>query len=117
MSYLTSTNYAETIRKVTYLDQTYLINKAKTVAMQAKTDYRLGTRATVIISSIEQGDYIVYLNGTAYSHPVTSSVPALHILQELQTLIDPTKASPPAASMGYVAEIYGSYMEITSVPD
>ena len=106
ISYLTSSNSAETIEKVTYLDQTYLINKGKTVEMQPKTSYDLGVRGTVIIAELGQGDYTVFLDGTGYSHTASSSDTAEHILNQIKADID-------TAALGFTVTVYGSSMEIT----
>jgi hypothetical protein len=106
IAYLTSSNSAETIEKVTYLDQTYLINKEKTVEMQTKTNYELGIRGTVIIAEVGQGDYTVYLDGNSYSHTAGAGDTAEHILTQIKTLID-------AAALGFTVTVYGSSMEIT----
>jgi len=70
VSYLTpptSTKGVDDFQTFSYLDQTYIINKNKTVAMTAKTDYYLRTRATVVIGSIDYDSiYKVFINGTQY---------------------------------------------------
>jgi len=106
ISYLTSSNSAETIEKVTYLDQTYLINKGKTVEMQPKTSYELGVRGTVIIAELGQGDYTVFLDGNDYVHTASSSDTAEHILTQIKDDI-------VAANLGFTVTVYGSSMEIT----
>ena len=109
ISYLTSpasTNAVDNIHNVTYLDQTYLINKTKTVAMQAKSEYKLGVRGTVIVSFIEQGNYTIYLNGTACTHAISSNDTLDHVLTTLSTAIT-------TATTGFTVEKYGSSLEIT----
>ena len=107
IAYLTSTNSAETIEKVTYLDQTYLINKEKTVAMQAKTNYELGIRGTVIIADIEVGNYDIFLAGQRFRHTETvAGATAEHILTQLKSEINTNDPS-------YTVEIYGTSLEIT----
>jgi hypothetical protein len=109
ISYLTSpasTNSVDNIHNVTYLDQTYLINKTKTVAMQAKSEYKLGVRGTVIVSFIEQGTYTIYLNGTACSHAIASNDTLDHVLTTLSTAITTN-------TTGFTVEKYGSSLEIT----
>ena len=104
----------DVLETVTYLDQTYLINKQKEVAMLPKSTYNLKRSGTVILAAIEVGNYDVYLDGTLFRHiETTGNATALHILQQLQYQIDPTKAPTPGPSIGYVAEIYGSSLEIT----
>lgn len=109
ISYLTSpasTNSVDNIHNVTYLDQTYLINKTKTVAMQAKSEYKLGVRGTVIVSFIEQGNYTIYLNGTACTHAISSNDTLDHVLTTLSTAITTN-------TTGFTVEKYGSSLEIT----
>lgn len=106
ISYLSSTTPVNSLHNVTYLDQTYLINKTKTVAMQPKTNYTLGTRGTVIVSFIEKGTYTIYLNGTPYSHPISNGDTLDHVLTTLKTAID-------AGAAGYTVAKYGSSLEIT----
>jgi len=101
VSYLTppaTTNGTSDFHTFSYLDQTYIINKNKTVAMTAKTDYYLRTRATVVIGSIDYDSaYKVVINGTTYTfntvdlaaadargYPVTSD----EILSGLKSAID-----------------------------
>jgi hypothetical protein len=70
VSYLTppvTTNGIDDFQTFSYLDQTYIINKNKTVAMTAKTNYYLRTRATVVIGSIDYDSiYKIFINGTQY---------------------------------------------------
>jgi len=70
VSYLTppvTTKGVDDFHTFSYLDQTYIINKNKTVAMTAKSDYYLRTRATVVIGSIDYDSiYKVVINGTQY---------------------------------------------------
>lgn len=70
VSYLTppaSTNGVDDFHTFSYLDQTYIINKNKTVAMTAKSNYYLRTRATVVIGSIDYDSiYKIVINGTQY---------------------------------------------------
>jgi len=72
VSYLTpptTTTGIDDFHTFSYLDQTYIINKNKTVAMTAKTDYYLRTRATVVLGSIDyDSKYSVWINGTEYSY-------------------------------------------------
>lgn len=76
VSYLTppaSTTGVDDFHTFSYLDQTYIINKNKTVAMNAKSNYYLRTRATVVIGSIDyKSDYKVWINGTAYTFTTVS---------------------------------------------
>jgi hypothetical protein len=109
ISYLTSpvsTKAIDNIHNVTYLDHTYLINKTKTVTMQARTAYTLGTRGTVVVSFIEKGDYKVYLNGSTFSVAIAAGDTLDHVLTTLKTAID-------AAAAGYTVTKYGSSLEIT----
>ena len=66
VSYLTppvTTTGINDFHTFSYLDQTYIINKNKTVNMTAKSDYYLRTRATVVIGSLDYDSlYIVLLN-------------------------------------------------------
>jgi hypothetical protein len=95
------------IETVTYLDQTYLINKEKTVEMQPKTSYELGIRGTVVLAAVETGNYDVYLDGTLFRHiETTTNATADHILTQLKTAID-------TAALGYTVTLYGSSLEIT----
>ena len=70
VSYLTppvTTKGVDDFHTFSYLDQTYIINKNKTVAMTAKTNYYLRTRATVVIGSIDYDSiYKIFINGTQY---------------------------------------------------
>jgi len=106
ISYLTSTKAVDSIHDVTYLDQTYLINKTKTVAMQPKTNYTLGTRGTVVVAFIEQGNYTIYLNGTACTHAIASNDTLDHVLTTLSTAITTN-------TTGFTVAKYGSSLEIT----
>ncbi len=95
------------IETVTYLDQTYLINKEKTVEMQPKTSYELGIRGTVVLAAIEVGNYDVYLDGQQFRHTETvAGATAEHILTQLKSEINTNDPS-------YTVEIYGSSLEIT----
>ena len=119
VSYLTPPNTTKGVddfHTFSYLDQTYIINKSKTVAMTAKTDYYLRTRATVVIGSIDyDSDYKVWINGTAYTfttvdttaastrgYPVTSD----EILTGLKTAID------AALSATFTVTKYANSLEI-----
>lgn len=106
ISYLSSANATDSFHNVSFLDTTYLINKAKTVAMQAKSEYKLGVRGTVIVSFIEQGDYTIYLNGTACTHAIASNDTLDHVLTTLSTAIT-------TATTGFTVAKYGSSLEIT----
>jgi hypothetical protein len=106
ISYLTASNPVDNFHNVTYLDQTYLINKTKTVAMQPKSTYTLGTRGTVVVSFIEQGTYTIYLNGIACSHPISSNDTLDHVLTTLSTAI-------ATNTTGFTVAKYGSSLEIT----
>jgi hypothetical protein len=106
ISYLSSANAVNSFHNVSFLDTTYLINKTKTVAMQAKSEYKLGVRGTVIVSFIEQGDYTIYLNGTACTHAIASNDTLDHVLTTLSTAIT-------TATTGFTVEKYGSSLEIT----
>jgi hypothetical protein len=103
VSYLTppaTTKGVDDFHTFSYLDQTYIINKNKTVAMTSKSNYYLRTRATVVIGSIDYDSiYKVWINGTQYDfttvdaaaattrgYPVTSD----EILAGLKTDIDAT---------------------------
>jgi hypothetical protein len=70
VSYLTppvTTKGVDDFHTFSYLDQTYIVNKNKTVAMTAKSDYYLRTRATVVIGSIDYDSiYKIFINGTQY---------------------------------------------------
>lgn len=119
VSYLTppvTVGEGEDFHTFSYLDQTYIINKSKTVAMTAKTNYYLRTRATVVIGSIDyDSTYKVFINGTAYSFttvdinaattrgfPVTSD----EILTGLKTAID------AALSATFTVTRYANSLEI-----
>ena len=108
VSYLTppaTTRGIDDFHTLSYLDQTYIVNKNKTIAMNAKSNYYLRTRATVVIGSIDYDSvYKVYINGTAYSfttvdlaaadtrgYPVTSD----EILTGLKTAIDAALGPTP----------------------
>ena len=106
ISYLSSANATDSFHNVSFLDTTYLINKAKTVAMQAKSEYKLGVRGTVIVSFIEQGNYTIYLNGTACTHAISSNDTLDHVLTTLSTAITTN-------TTGFTVEKYGSSLEIT----
>ena len=106
ISYLSSSEAKNSIHNVTYLDQTYLINKTKTVAMQAKSEYKLGVRGTVIVAFIEHGDYTIYLNGTPCTHAIAANDTLDHVLTTLSTAIT-------TATTGFTVEKYGSSLEIT----
>ena len=86
VSYLTppaTTKGVDDFQTFSYLDQTYIINKNKTVTMAAKSNYYLRTRATVVLGSIDyDSTYKVYINGTAYSFTTVS-------LTEAETRADP----------------------------
>ena len=103
VSYLTppaTTKGIDDFQTFSYLDQTYIINKNKTVTMAAKSNYYLRTRATVVLGSIDyDSTYKVCINGTGYSfttvslsdadtrgQPVTSD----EILTGLKAAIDAT---------------------------
>lgn len=70
VSYLTppaTTKGVDDFQTFSYLDQTYIVNKNKTVAMTAKSNYYLRTRATVVIGSIDYDSiYKIWINGTQY---------------------------------------------------
>ena len=119
VTYLTPPNTTQGVddfHTFSYLDQTYIINKNKTVAMTAKTDYYLRTRATVVIGSIDyDATYKVWINGTAYSfttvdltaantrgYPVTSD----EILTGLKAAID------AALSATFTVTKYANSLEI-----
>jgi len=106
VNYLYSIDSKSDIQSVTYLDQTYLINKTKTVAMQARSEYKLGVRGTVIVSLIEKGDYEIYLNGVKCSHPISAGDTLDHVLNRLTTAIS-------TATTGFTVAKYGSSLEIT----
>ena len=106
ISYLSSANATDSFHNVSFLDTTYLINKTKTVAMQAKSEYKLGVRGTVIVSFIEQGNYTIYLNGTACTHAISSNDTLDHVLTTLSTAITTN-------TTGFTVEKYGSSLEIT----
>jgi hypothetical protein len=106
INYLYNFNSENNIQSVTYLDQTYLINKTKTVAMQARSEYKLGVRGTVIVSFIEKGDYTIYLNGVACGHPISVGDTLDHVLTTLTTAI-------ATHTTGFTVEKYGSSLEIT----
>jgi hypothetical protein len=76
VSYLTppvGTTGIDDFHTFSYVDQTYIINKNKTVAMNAKTDYYLRTRATVVIGSIDYDSvYKIFINGTQYDFTTVS---------------------------------------------
>jgi hypothetical protein len=80
VSYLTppaTTNGTNDFQTFSYLDQTYIINKNKTVSMTAKSDYYLRTRATVVIGSIDYDSiYKVVINGTQYDFTTVDLVAA-----------------------------------------
>jgi hypothetical protein len=119
VSYLTppvTTNGTSDFHTFSYLDQTYIINKNKTVAMTAKSDYYLRTRATVVIGSIDYDSiYKVFINGTQYDfttvdltaadargYPVTSD----EILTGLKADID------AALSATFTVTKYANSLEI-----
>jgi len=104
VAYLASSNAHDNINSVTYLDATYLINKSKTVQMQAKANHALGVNGTVIIALTGQGDYVVTLDGVDYTHAAGGTDRPEHILNQLAT---------PINAAGYTATVIGSSMEIT----
>ena len=66
-------NTVDAFHTFTYLDQTYVINKDTTVLMNAKSDYYLRTRATVIIGSIDyKQEYAIWVDGTKSSFTTVS---------------------------------------------
>ena len=107
-TYLTagSGNAIDKIETVTYLDQTYLINKEKTVEMLPKSTYNLKRNGTVVVASLENGLYEIFLDGQVYSHSITINDTVDHLLTTLKTNIN--NADP-----SYTVEIYGSSLEIT----
>ena len=109
-AYLTqgSSDAIDKIETVTYLDQTYLINKEVTVAMQPKSSYTLNTRGTVIVASLENGDYTVTLDGTPFTHARATNDTAEHVLTQIKNAIDAV-----VPSLGFTVKVYGSSMEIT----
>jgi hypothetical protein len=70
VSYLTppvTTKGVDDFQTFSYLDQTYIVNKNKTVTMTAKSNYYLRTRATVVLGSIDYDSvYKIVINGTQY---------------------------------------------------
>jgi len=124
VSYLTppaSTNGTDDFHTFSYLDQTYIINKNKTVAMTAKSDYYLRTRATVVIGSIDYDSiYKIEINGTQYDfttvdistatsrgYPVTSD----EILTGLKADIDAALGPSPGNDTFTVTK-YANSLEI-----
>lgn len=107
-TYLTagSGNAIDKIETVTYLDQTYLINKEKTVEMLPKSTYNLKRNGTVVVASLENGLYEIVLDGQVYSHSITTNDTVDHLLTTLKTNINNGDPS-------YTVEIYGSSLEIT----
>ena len=101
VSYLTppaASNGIDAFQTFSYLDQTYIVNKNKTVTMASQSNYYLRTRATGVIGSIDYDSiYNVWINGTQYDfttvdlatantrgYPVTSD----EILTGLKSVID-----------------------------
>ena len=124
VSYLTppaTTKGVDDFQTFSYLDQTYIINKNKTVTMAAKSNYYLRTRATVVLGSIDyDSTYKVYINGTGYSfttvslsdadtrgEPVTSD----EILTGLKTAIDAALGPSPGNDTFTVIK-YANSLEI-----
>lgn len=103
--YLGSNDASLNIHSVTYLDQTYLINKSKTVQMLDRPSYTLGRRGTVVVALIEKGDYTIFLDGVGYTHAVALGDTLDHVLTQLKAVID-------AAALGYSVNKYGSSLEI-----
>jgi len=59
---------SEAFHTFTYLDQTYVINKNTNVLMNAKDNYYLRARATVILGSIDYDqEYAIWVGGTKCS--------------------------------------------------
>jgi len=59
---------SEAFHTFTYLDQTYVINKNTNVLMNAKSNYYLRARATVILGSIDYDqEYAIWVGGTKCS--------------------------------------------------
>lgn len=119
VSYLTTPAGVEALHNFHtfyYLDRSYIINKSKTVAMNAKTDYYLKTRATVVIGSIDYDqEYSIYINGTKYSFTTVSitdaetrdePVDADEILTGLKAAID------AALSATFTVTKYSNSLEI-----
>lgn len=107
IAYLASSKAKDNLNKVTYADQTYLINKSKTVAMQAKAAFYPKRYGTVIITLTGGGVYTITVNGTDYSHTAGGSDTAEHILTQLAGLLPGT----------FTTTIHGSSMDITSGSD
>ena len=119
VSYLTppvSAKGFDAFHTLSYLDQTYIINKSKTVAMTAKSNYYLRTRATVVLGSIDyDSTYKVFINGTSYSFTTVSladaetrgyPVSSDEILSGLKTAID------AALSSTFTVTRYANSLEI-----
>ena len=106
ISYLSSVNAVNSFHTVSFLDTTYLINSTKTVAMQPKSEYKLGIRGTVIVAFIEQGTYTIYLNGTACTHTVVLGDTLDSVLTGLTSAIG-------SSTTGFTVAKYGSSLEIT----
>ena len=107
IAYLASSKAKDNITKVTYADQTYLINKSKTVAMQAKAAFYPKRYGTIIITLTGGGVYTITLNGTDYSHTAGSGDTAEHILTQLASALPGT----------FTTTIHGSSMDITASSD
>jgi hypothetical protein len=124
VSYLTppaTTKGVNDFHTFSYLDQTYIINKSKTVAMAAKSDYYLRTRATVVIGSIDyESIYKVVINGTQYDFTTVSiddattrgyPVTADEILTGLKADIDAALGPSPGTDTFTVTK-YSNSLEI-----
>ena len=124
VSYLTppaTTQGIDDFHTFSYLDQTYIINKNKTVTMNAKSNYFLRTRATVVIGSIDYDSiYKIWINGTQYDfttvdltaaetrgYPVTSD----EILTGLKADIDASLGPAPGNNTFTVTK-YANSLEI-----
>ena len=118
VSYLTppaTTKGVSDFQTFSYLDQTYIINKNKTVAMTAKTDYYLRTRATVVLGSLDYDmDYTIWLNGeecTYTAHGNQSTLIGDTILNGLKDAID----NNTNITGLYSVTIYANSLEIERV--
>jgi hypothetical protein len=113
VSYLTPPNTTtglDDFYTFSYLDQTYIVNKNKTVLMNAKTNYYLYVRATVVLASVEhEREYAVWVNGTKYTYNSPNNTNTLTgdmILTGLKTALD------AGLSANYTVTKYSNSLEI-----